>query len=308
VSWFARLKEGLKRTSSRLAEGISAVLTKRKLDQETLDGLEEVLIGADLGVGPSAKLTAALAKSRFGKEVTDGEVRRALADEIAALLAPVARPLAIDPALKPHVVLVVGVNGSGKTTTIGKLAHQLQAEGRRVMIAAGDTFRAAAVEQLQVWGRRAGVPVIAREGGGDAAGLAHDALERARADGVDVLLIDTAGRLHNKSDLMAELAKIVRVLGKLDPAAPRDCLLVLDATIGQNAHAQVETFKSLVRVTGLVVTKLDGTAKGGVVVALAEKHGLPVHAVGVGEGIEDLKPFDPAEFARSLVGLEEETV
>ena len=309
MSWFARLKEGLKRTSSRLAEGISAVLTKRRLDQETLDGLEEVLIGADLGVGPSARLTAALARSRFGKEVSDGEVRRALADEITLLLAPVARPLAIDPALKPHVVLVVGVNGSGKTTTIGKLAHQLRAEGRRVMIAAGDTFRAAAVEQLQIWGARAGVPVIARDGaGGDAAGLAHDAFERARADGIDVLLIDTAGRLHNKSDLMAELAKIVRVLGRLDPAAPRDCLLVLDATIGQNAHAQVETFKSLVRVTGLVVTKLDGTAKGGVVVALAEKHGLPVHAVGVGEGIEDLRPFDPAEFARSLVGLEEETV
>jgi fused signal recognition particle receptor len=232
------------------------------------------------------------------------EVRRALADDIAGLLAPVARPLELDPAKKPNVVLVVGVNGSGKTTTIGKLARLYGDQGLKVMIAAGDTFRAAAIEQLQIWGERAGCPVVAKAPGADAAGLAYEALERARSEASDLLLIDTAGRLHNKADLMAELTKILRVLRKLDPDAPQACLLVLDATIGQNAHAQVETFKALVEVSGLVVTKLDGSARGGVLVALAERFGLPVHAIGIGEQAEDLRPFAAPDFARSLMGLD----
>jgi fused signal recognition particle receptor len=262
------------------------------------------LISADLGPATAARLTQTLAKNRFGKEISGDEVRRLLADDIAGLLAPVACPLVPDPALKPHVVLMVGVNGTGKTTTIGKLARQWRDEGRTVMLAAGDTFRAAAVAQLKIWGERTGCPVVARETGADAAGLAYDALEQARREGVDVLLIDTAGRLQNKTDLMAELQKMVRVIRKVDASAPHSVLITLDATTGQNAHSQVEVFQSMVGVTGLILTKLDGSARGGVLVALAEKFGLPVHAIGVGEGVGDLRPFDPAAFARSLMGLE----
>ena len=302
-SWLSRLRSGLSKSTQRLTESITGLLTKKKLDQATLDDLEDALIQADLGVGVASRLVGKLGKERFGKEVTDEEVRAAFADDIAEILQPVALPLAIDPARKPHVVLVVGVNGSGKTTTIAKLAHLFKGEGRKVMLAAGDTFRAAAVEQLKVWGERAQVPVIARETGADAAGLAFEALQRATADGCDVLLIDTAGRLHNKANLMEELAKMVRVIRKLDPAAPHSCLLVLDATTGQNAHAQVETFRSLSPVDALVVTKLDGSAKGGVLVALAEKFKLPVVAIGVGEGIDDLRPFEARSFARGLMGL-----
>ncbi len=300
--WFRRLKDGLARTSTRIAEGIGAIFTKRKLDAATLDELETLLIQADLGVATAEELVAGLRRERFGQEVSAEEVREHLAREIARMLEPVARPLV--PTRKPHVVLVVGVNGSGKTTTIGKLARNWRAEGRRVIIAAGDTFRAAAVEQLQVWGERAGAPVISGAPGADAAGLAFDALTRARADGADILVIDTAGRLQNKAGLMEELRKVVRVLKKIDPDAPHDCLLVLDATVGQNAHQQVEIFKEMVGVTGLAMTKLDGTAKGGVVVALAERFGLPVYAVGVGESADDLRPFDASVFARSLMGLE----
>ena len=304
TGWFGRLKAGLSRTSSKLGEGITGLFTKRKLDQAALDELEDLLIGADLGVGPAARFVAELKKNRFDKEIAPEEVRAALAESIARVLEPVARPLAIDPAHKPHVILVCGVNGSGKTTTIGKLARQLREQGRTVVLAAGDTFRAAAIEQLQVWGERSGCAVIASQIGGDAAGLAYEALETARAQGADVLIVDTAGRLQNKKDLMVELQKVVRVLKKIDASAPHDCLLVLDATVGQNAHSQVETFRDMVAVSGLVMTKLDGTARGGVVVALADKFGLPVHAVGVGEGIDDLRPFTARDFARSLMGLE----
>ena len=302
--WLQRLKSGLSLSSGKIGDGITGIFTKRKLDEAALEELEELLITADLGVATAAKLTANLARSKFHKDVSPDDVRRALADDIAGLLEPVARPLELDPAKKPNVVLVVGVNGSGKTTTIGKLASLYRGQGLQVMIAAGDTFRAAAIEQLQIWGERAGCPVVAKAPGADAAGLAYEALERARSEASDVLLIDTAGRLHNKADLMAELTKILRVLRKLDPSAPHACLLVLDATIGQNAHAQVETFKALVEVSGLVVTKLDGSARGGVLVALAERFGLPVHAIGIGEQAEDLRPFAAPDFARSLMGLD----
>jgi fused signal recognition particle receptor len=301
--WLSRLRQGLAKSTKLVTESITGLFTKKKLDQATLNDLEDALIQADLGVGVASRLVEKLGKERFGKEVTDEEVRAAFADDIAEILQPVAVPLAIDAAHKPYVVLVVGVNGSGKTTTIAKLAHLLKGEGRKVMLAAGDTFRAAAVEQLKVWGDRAGVPVVAKDTGADAAGLAYDALERARADGCDVLLLDTAGRLHNKTNLMEELAKIVRVMRKIDPAAPHSCLLVLDATTGQNAHAQVETFRSMSPVDALVLTKLDGSAKGGVLVALAEKFKLPVVAIGVGESIDDLRPFEARAFARGLMGL-----
>lgn len=304
-SWFSRLKAGLARSSSRIGEGIAGIFTKRKLDDAALEELEELLISADLGVGPAAKLTAQLAKSRFGSDVSPEEIRGALAEEVAKLLEPVALPLEPDLSKYPHVVLVVGVNGSGKTTTIGKLAKYYSEKGLKVVLAAGDTFRAAAIEQLQIWGERTGCEVVAGKQGGDAAGLAFDALQKAQAARADLLLIDTAGRLHNKENLMAELQKIIRVIRKLDPEAPHDVLLTLDATIGQNALQQVATFKDLVDVTGLVVTKLDGSARGGVLVALAEKFGLPVHAVGVGEGADDLRPFEARAFARSLMGLED---
>jgi fused signal recognition particle receptor len=299
--WLGRLRQGLSRSSNRLADGIAGIFTKRRLDQEMLDELEELLIQADLGAGTAAKLVAEFGRARFGKEVAPEEVRGALAGEIAEILEPVTKPLS--PTQTPAVVLIVGVNGSGKTTTIAKLAQLWRAEGKRVLLAAGDTFRAAAVEQLQVWGERVGAPVVAKGPGADPAGLAYEALERARAEGFDILLIDTAGRLHTKANLMEELKKVIRVLRKLDESAPHHCLLVLDATTGQNALAQVETFKSMVEVTGLVVTKLDGTAKGGVLVALADRFKLPVHAIGVGEGAEDLRPFSAEAFARSLMGL-----
>jgi len=301
--WFSRLKSGLSRSSGRLTESIGAIFTRRKLDQQALEELEEALIAADIGVTTAAKLTAELAKKRFGKDVAPEEVKGDLADSVTAILEPLARPLAIDPGHRPHVVLVMGVNGTGKTTTIGKLAKLYNEQGLKVVLAAGDTFRAAAIEQLQIWGERTGCTVVAGKQGADAAGLAYGALERARAEGADLLLIDTAGRLHNKDNLMAELSKIVRVIGKLDPSAPHDRLLVLDATTGQNAHAQVEVFRQIGGVTGLVVTKLDGSAKGGVIVGLADRFGLPIHAIGVGEGADDLRPFSARDFARSLMGL-----
>ncbi len=301
----ARLKAGLRRTSNSLTSGIGAIFTGRRLDEAALEELEELLIAGDLGAATAAELTAALAQQRFGAEVTAIEVRRALADQIADLLAPVEGALAIDDDAKPHVILVAGVNGTGKTTTIGKLAQSLSREGRRVMLVAGDTFRAAAVEQLTIWGERAGAPVVARPDGGDPAGLAFDALERARAEGIDVLLIDTAGRLQNKAHLMAELQKIDRVLKKLDPRAPHSRLLVLDATTGQNALNQVDVFREAIAVDGLVMTKLDGTAKGGVLVALAQRFGVPVVALGIGEGIDDLRPFEARAFATALMGLDE---
>ena len=301
--FISRLKEGLSRSTQKLGGGISAVFTRRTLDDAALEELEEVLLAADLGTTVAARVIAAFRRSRFGREVTDAEVKQALAEEIAAILRPVARPLELDPARRPHVVLVVGVNGTGKTTTIGKLAQLWQEAGKRVLLVAGDTFRAAAVEQLQVWGSRTGAPVIAGAAEADAAGLAFDALTRAQAERADVLLIDTAGRLHNKSVLMAELTKVIRVMRKQDPSAPHSVLLVLDATTGQNAVQQVKVFKEMVAVTGLIVTKLDGSARGGIVVALAESFGLPVHAVGVGEQVGDLRPFDAMEFARGLVGL-----
>jgi len=302
--FFNRLKEGLSRSTSKITGTLTTVFRKRRLDDEALEELEDLLLSADLGVDAAARVIAAFRRSRFGKEVTDEEIRQALAEEIAAILEPVAKPLVLDPALKPHVVLVVGVNGTGKTTTIGKLAKQYHDEGLRAVLVAGDTFRAAAVEQLQIWGQRTGAPVISGGQNADSAGLAFDALTKARAEGADVLLIDTAGRLHNKAALMEELAKMIRVLRKQDPTAPHSVLLVLDATTGQNAVQQVKIFKELVAVTGLVVTKLDGSARGGIVVALAETFGLPVHAVGVGEQADDLRPFDAFDFARGLVGAD----
>ncbi len=275
---------------------------KRVLDDDMLEELEELLITADMGVETSLKVSAALAEGRFGRAVGADEIKQALAAEVSKILQPVARPLPLY-AKRPQVVLVCGVNGSGKTTTIGKLASQLKGAGKQVVIAAGDTFRAAAVEQLQVWGERAGVPVLTAEQGSDPASLAFDALTQAEQDGADILLIDTAGRLQNRADLMEELAKIVRVIRKKDPEAPHNTVLVLDATTGQNALAQVEIFRQIADVSGLVMTKLDGTAKGGVLVALADKFGLPIHAIGVGEAIDDLAPFDPEEFAAALTGI-----
>ncbi|MFC4235510.1 signal recognition particle-docking protein FtsY [Thalassospira xianhensis] len=304
-SWFARLKDGLKRSSSKLTTGIADIFTKRRLDDDALEEFEDLLITSDLGVTTAAKLGAELSRTRFDKEVDPAEVQEFIATEVAKILEPVAKPLVIDATKKPHVILVVGVNGSGKTTTIGKLAKTYRDQGLKVMMAAGDTFRAAAVEQLKVWGERTGCPVIARDTGADAAGLAFDAIDQAKREGYDLLLIDTAGRLQNKAHLMDELKKIVRVIHKRDETAPHDTLLVLDATTGQNAHSQVEVFSEATSVTGLIVTKLDGTAKGGVVVALAEKFGKPVHAIGVGESAEDLRPFDAKSFARSLAGLED---
>lgn len=299
-SWLARLKAGLTRSSSQISEGITGIFRKRKLDRETLDELEELLIRADLGPATAAKLTQELARDRFDKEIPEDEIKGALADSVAQILGPFAKPLVIDRTRKPHVVLIVGVNGSGKTTTIGKLASHYRRQGLSVMVAAGDTFRAAAVEQLKVWSERSGALFFAK-GTGDAAGLVFDALTAAQQQHIDLLLIDTAGRLHNKEHLMAELDKIVRVLRKLDASAPHDAVLVLDATTGQNALAQVEIFRS--RISGLIITKLDGTARGGVLVALAERFGLPVHAIGVGEGIDDLDAFTAQDFARSLMGL-----
>ena len=303
-SWLQRLKRGLSRSSSKLGEGITSIFTRRRLDDATLEELEELLITADMGTGIAAEVTGMLRKTRFGQEVTPDEVRAALADCIVELVEPIAKPLKLDRSRQPSVVLVIGVNGSGKTTTIGKLARQYVDAGLKVHLAAGDTFRAAAVEQLKIWAERTGCPVTTRPAGADAAGLALDALSAAKAEGADLLLIDTAGRLQNRTDLMGELQKIVRVLKKGDPTAPHSVLLVLDATVGQNAHAQAEIFRDMVGVTGIVMTKLDGTARGGVLVSLAEKYGIPVHFIGVGETAEDLRPFEAHSFARSLVGLE----
>ena len=300
--FFGRLKAGLSRSAAKLTGGIAGVFTKRKLDDAALEELEEQLIAADLGATVAARIIKNFRSTRFGKEVTQQEVRETLAGEISRILAPVARPLEVDAGRKPFVILMAGVNGAGKTTTIGKLAARYRQAGLTVMMAAGDTFRAAAVEQLQVWGVRAGAKVVTAPANSDAASLAHDALARAQKAGADVLLIDTAGRLHNKTALMEELRKIIRVIRKLDESAPHAVLLTLDATTGQNAVTQVGIFKDMVELTGLIVTKLDGSARGGIVVALAEKFGLPIHAVGTGEQIEDLREFDPEEFARALVG------
>ncbi|MBY0423794.1 MAG: signal recognition particle-docking protein FtsY [Parvularculaceae bacterium] len=301
--FFSRLRDGLSRSANKLTEGVTAIFTKKKLDDATIEELEELLISADLGVAASARVATTLAKDRFNKEVTDADVKAALASTVAAILEPLAKPLTIAPERRPHVILVAGVNGSGKTTTIGKLAQKFRNDGRSVMLAAGDTFRAAAIDQLRVWGERAGAVVVSRDAGADAAGLAFDALEQARREGIDVLLIDTAGRLQNRRELMDELAKIVRVVKKQDDTAPHDVLLVLDATVGQNALSQAEIFRQIAGVTGLVMTKLDGTAKGGVLVALGERFQLPIHYIGVGEGADDLQPFDAGAFARALAGL-----
>ncbi|HEC90231.1 MAG TPA: signal recognition particle-docking protein FtsY [Alphaproteobacteria bacterium] len=303
--WLARLGKGLGKSSAKIGDGISGLLSRRKLDAQAISELEDILIAADLGTATAARLVAAIGNKKFAGDAAPEEVKRALAAEITAVLAPVARPLVIDRGLKPHVILVCGVNGSGKTTTIGKLAKQYAGDGLSVMLAACDTFRAAAVEQLQVWGERANAPVVAAAPGADAAGLAYDAMLEAREQNADVLLIDTAGRLQNKAGLMAELEKIVRVIKKIDAAAPHDCLLVMDAGVGQNAHSQTKIFRDTVNVSGLVLTKLDGSARGGVVVALADKFRLPIHAIGIGEGADDLRPFKAADFANSLLGLDE---
>jgi len=297
-----RLASGLARTASKLGDGLAA-LSRRKLDADTLAAIEDLLIEADVGIETAAKIVAAVGNTKHDQELGGDEIKALIAAEIEKILAPVAKPLVIDPAQKPFVVLVAGVNGSGKTTTIGKLAARFTSERRRVVLAAADTFRAAAIDQLKRWGERAGASVIAREPGADPAGVAYEALERARAEQADILLVDTAGRLQNKAALMAELEKVARVVKKIDPGAPHAVLLVLDATVGQNALGQVETFAKIAGVTGLAMTKLDGTAKGGILVAVAARFGLPVHFIGVGEGVEDLAPFDAGGFARALVGL-----
>jgi fused signal recognition particle receptor len=302
--WWQRLTHGMRRTSSALSDSVTGLFTKRKLDSATLEDLEDALIQADLGVETALRITKAVGEGRYNKEISPDEVRTILAGEVEKTLEPVALPLTIDRNHKPYVILMVGVNGAGKTTTIGKLAQKFRAGGLSVLLAAGDTFRAAAIEQLKIWGERVGAPVLAREQGSDAAGLAFDALKQARETGADVLLVDTAGRLQNKAGLMSELEKIVRVLKKSDPNAPHATLLVLDATVGQNALSQVELFRKAAGVTGLVMTKLDGTARGGILVALAAKFGLPVHYIGVGEGVDDLEPFAAQDFARAIAGLD----
>ena len=305
AGFFSRLRQGLSRSTQKLTGGLATGFTRRKLDDDALEELEDLLIGADLGPAVASRVIAEFRRTRFGRDVTDEEVRTALSGEIAAILEPVAKPLVIDPAHRPHVVLVVGVNGTGKTTTIGKLALDYVERGLHPILVAGDTFRAAAVEQLQVWGERTGARVISGKPEADAAGLAYDALVQASAANADILLIDTAGRLHNKAALMEELRKMIRVLRKADPTAPHSVLLVLDATTGQNAVNQVRVFREMVDVTGLIVTKLDGSARGGIVVALAEAFAIPVHAVGVGEQAGDLRPFEALDFARGLMGSSE---
>jgi fused signal recognition particle receptor len=299
---FARLKAGLSRTAEALSDGLMGVLNREKLDAETIQEIEEALIRADVGANLAHEIAADIAKDRYDADISPYEIRQLLGAAIGKVLAPAAKPFAVDPARKPFVVLVAGVNGTGKTTTIGKLAAKLKAQGKRVTLAAGDTFRAAAIEQLKIWGERAGARVIAGAPGSDAAGLAFDALSEARAEGTDVLLIDTAGRLQNKAGLMAELQKIARVLAKQDAEAPHAVLLVLDATTGQNAISQVEAFQAAVPLTGLIMTKLDGTAKGGILVALAHRFGAPIHFIGVGESIDDLQTFNAETFAKALTG------
>src|SRR5947199_2695384 len=304
LSWWRRLSGGLKRTSSSLGNAVADLVTKRKLDRAMLEDIEDVLLRADLGAEVASRISLAVGTGRYDKAISADDVKHVVATEVEKVLAPVAKPLAIDGTRKPFVILVVGVNGSGKTTTIGKLAARFSAEGRSVMLAAGDTFRAAAIEQLKVWGERTKSPVIAGAQGSDSASLAFNALTAARDAKTDVLLVDTAGRLQNKAELMNELAKIVRVVRKVEASAPHAVLLVLDATVGQNALSQVEAFQRTAGVTGLVMTKLDGTARGGILVALAEKHKLPVHFIGVGEGVEDLAPFTARDFAQAIAGIE----
>ena len=305
--WLAKLAAGLSRTSSTLGRGVADIFAKRKLDADSLDALEDILIQADLGHAVASRIREAVGAGRYDKGIEPEAVKAILAEEIARALEPVARPLTIDASKKPFVILVVGVNGSGKTTTIGKLAAKFAADGLKVTLAAGDTFRAAAIEQLRIWAGRAGADIVAREPGGDAASLAFEALTRAKATGADVLLIDTAGRLQNRAELMSELEKIVRVIKKVDAEAPHATLLALDATVGQNALSQVEIFGRIAGVTGLVMTKLDGTARGGILVAVAEKFGLPVHFVGVGEGVDDLEPFAARDFAAAIAGVKEDS-
>jgi fused signal recognition particle receptor len=303
VPWFQRLRDGLSRSSRELTGSIAGVFTKKKLDEETLQDLEDVLIRADLGVETAMRITDTLSSTRLGRDVSDAEVRAVMAAEIEKVLKPVAMPLELDLSHKPHVVLVVGVNGTGKTTTIGKLAAKLTAGGLKVTLAAGDTFRAAAIEQLKIWGERTGSEVVSSKLGADAAGLAWDAYEKAKASGSDVLIIDTAGRLQNKAELMAELEKIVRVLGRHDADAPHTVLQTVDATTGQNALNQVEIFRNVAGVNGLVMTKLDGTARGGILVGIAAKHRLPVYFIGVGEQVDDLEPFSASDFAKAIAGV-----
>jgi fused signal recognition particle receptor len=303
-SWWQRLAGGLKRSSSALGTAISDVVTKQRLDVQTIEEIEDVLIRADLGIDTALRIAEVLSEGRYAAAISAAEVKAVVASEVEKVLAGVAQPLVLDPAKKPFVILVAGVNGSGKTTTIGKLAAQYRAEGRSVMLAAGDTFRAAAIEQLKIWAERANAAFLARGAGADAAGLAFDAVAAAKQEGTDVLLIDTAGRLQNRTELMGELEKIVRVIKKVDASAPHAVLLVLDATVGQNALSQVELFRKAVGVTGLAMTKLDGTARGGILVAIAKKFAVPVHFVGVGEGVDDLAPFSARDFSRAIAGIE----
>ena len=301
--WYERVRSGFRKTSDRLGDNLTGLLNRAALDEQSLDEIEEALVASDLGPATAAKVRARLAEEKFELGVTEAQVRAVVAQELEKILAPVAEPLEIDAFPRPQVILVVGVNGSGKTTTIAKLAHLFQEQDYSVLLAAGDTFRAAAIEQLQIWADRAGVPVIAGPEGSDSSAIVYDGVKKATAEGIDVLIVDTAGRLQNKKNLMDELAKIRRVLGRLNPAAPHDVVLVLDATTGQNALSQIEVFREVAGVTGLVMTKLDGTARGGVMVAAADRYGLPIHAIGVGEGMDDLRPFDPAEVARAIAGV-----
>lgn len=303
--WLSRLRNGLNKSSSRISDGVTSIFTKRKLDDDTIEELEDLLISSDLGVAAAGRITATLAREKFDKEISSADVRAAMAAEITSVLSPLEKPLEVQRASTPHVILMIGVNGAGKTTTCGKLARKFQDEGRSVLLVAGDTFRAAAVEQLAAWGERTKTPVLTAPVGADSAGLAYDAIEKARAENHDIVMIDTAGRLQNKSALMDELAKIVRVIKKHDEHAPHDVVLVLDATVGQNAITQAQAFSDIAGVTGLVMTKLDGTARGGVLVALADKFSLPIHFIGVGESLEDLQRFDASAFARALAGLEQ---
>ena len=302
--WHERLALGFRRTSDRLGESLSGLISKATLDAATLDEIEEALIASDLGPATAARIRERLATERFDRDIDEAGIRAVMADEIARILRPVARPLVIEAFPRPQVILVIGVNGSGKTTTIAKLAHLLQEEDYAPMLVAGDTFRAAAIGQLAIWAERIGVPLISGKEGGDAASLVFEGVKRGTNEGIDALIVDTAGRLQNKAVLMDELAKIRRVLGRLNPEAPHDVVLVLDATTGQNALNQIEVFRDVAHVTGLVMTKLDGTARGGVLVAAAEKFGLPIHAIGIGESIDDLRPFDPDQVARAIAGVE----
>lgn len=303
ATWLERMRSGFRRTSDRVGGNLGELFGKAALDEASLDALEEGLIAADLGPSTAAKIRDRLAAERFERGVTEGEVRRVIAQELERVLTPVAKPLDIHAFPRPQVILVVGVNGSGKTTTIAKLAHLFLEQDYSVLLAAGDTFRAAAIAQLKVWADRIGVPIISGPEGGDSSAIVFDGVRKATEEGIDVLIVDTAGRLQNKKHLMDELAKIRRTLGRLNPASPHDVVLVLDATTGQNALAQIDVFKEVAGVTGLVMTKLDGTARGGVMVAAADRYGLPIHAIGIGEGINDLRPFDPAEVAGAIAGV-----